>query len=920
MIAPNRGDNLFVAQATQLATIPSFHASPAMTSAGMASAHMGIPASLRILAEAMALPGTQEGMLSHCPLRLAASPLAVRDHTDQPASPVPCARQHYALQQEVQGPLASNEGLINPGLEEPAQLLDGSDALQEELDEQQLEPGPHTGHQATGQQQFINIPCRPPDPASMQPAVGLHLIQQAISMLEGVSPPLPDMIDEDWLAYVHKFVLPLQHFRAGFISTRLAVWQCYFKHFGLTAKAKQILQWLQHGLDIHWVPYDAASQHKHPKYHKRLQLIRELLRKTVGAHRVEAALHGNMPQQVHFSNRVSLGMYEEFVDSAIQDLLKTGAICPWTEPQQITVISGMGVAVDRKGKKRLILDARYINLFDKYEGFSYESLSDVPQYLQPGDFIMLTDLKAGYHQVKMHPNTYRFLGIQYKGHVYYFAHLPFGLSSACKAYTVLMGEVYRPLRMKGQRMSFLIDDAFFAWLSKPEAKRQGMIVLMVLSALGFFLSIPKCQLLALPTGQFLGLIINAPQSKFEIPTEKKEYILQLIEEGLQKNGLTSRHLAKIAGVLLSVKEAVHMAPLYTRLLFRAVAAAQGWDVHVPDEAWQFAKDDLLHWKRYLLQQPGKSWARRQNVHHVTGDVSGIGYAGYSDLLPAPVVLSYNTDEWAALSADPHSLSSVHRETRNAQLTLQTVILQRASQVQGALLVYFGDNQGSISCLRKMRGLGSTLAVVRELYAVAAAHDVALEFIWKPRTTAEIQLADELSRTIDTSDFALNNTLFVRLCKQWGFPTADVFAGQSRRFHKHKKFFTSHFTPDTAGVDAMLQDWACLKDSQGRLQLWVFPPFQLVGQVIQKLLKHRSNAILLLPAWVCYWTTTLSSLPIQDEYCLPYHRGMYILGSRLPPSMQQSGCPYSLKECLKGSRYLCTIAGGSDLGSSPSLVS
>lgn len=45
----------------------------------------------------------------------------------------------------------------------------------------------------------------------------------------------------------------------------------------------------------------------------------------------------------------------------------------------------------------------------------------------------------------------RFLGIQYKGQVYsvgYFAHLPFGLSSACKAYTVLMGEVYKPLRLK----------------------------------------------------------------------------------------------------------------------------------------------------------------------------------------------------------------------------------------------------------------------------------------------------------------------------------------------------------------------------------------------------------------------------------------------------------------------------------------
>ena len=443
-------------------------------------------------------------------------------------------------------------------------------------------------------------------------------------------------------------------------------------------------------------------------------------------------------------------------------------------------------------------------------------------------------------------------------------------------------------------MSYLIDDAFFVWLGKQEAKRQGMLVLMIFAALGFFLSIPKCQLLGQPTGKFLGLIISACDSKFLIPEDKKEYILQLIKEGLLADRMTARQLAKIAGLMLSVKEAVHMAPLYTRMLFRAVAAAQSWDNWVPREEGQFAKGDLLHWKKYLLKQSGKSWSRRQVVYHVVGDVSGTGYAGYSTLLPAPIILSYDTDEWAALQADPHSLSSVHRETQNAKLALQTVIQHRPDAVAGALLVYTGDNQGSMSCLRKMRGLGNTLEVVRELYDLAAAHDVDLKFIWQPRTTAQIQLADTLSRTVDTSDFALANAIFERVCRQWGFPTADVFAGQARKFHKHSKFYTAYFTPGTAGVDAMLQDWTSLKDSKGRLQLWVFPPFNLVGQVIMKLLLHKTDAILLLPAWVCYWTATLSRLPIQDECYLPFNRGMYVLGSRLPPSMQHSGCPYPLR--------------------------
>jgi len=46
---------------------------------------------------------------------------------------------------------------------------------------------------------------------------------------------------------------------------------------------------------------------------------------------------------VHFATRVFVGMHEEFVNGAIQDLLKTGAIRPWIEQKPITVISGLGV-------------------------------------------------------------------------------------------------------------------------------------------------------------------------------------------------------------------------------------------------------------------------------------------------------------------------------------------------------------------------------------------------------------------------------------------------------------------------------------------------------------------------------------------------------------------------------------------------
>lgn len=803
--------------------------------------------------------------------------------------------QSDAAMAYLQGPLASYREHVNTELQTPAAncLPDMEEVWQDQLDGQQFDLGAQEGLQAPSQLTTMTIPPRPPDPLELQPQAGLDLMHQAIAMLLGTLPDLPEMSDEAWVAHVKSMLLPLEHFRAGFISTRIDSWQLYFQQFGMTAKARQILQWLEHGLDISWVPVDSLSQQKHPRYAKKVELVRALLTKTVGAEQVASKLQGSEPQHVHFQNRASVSIHAEFVDDNIKELLRTGAIRPWLREEPITVSSGLGVALDRIGKKRLILDARYINLFDEYHSFSYESLADVPNYLKPDDFVMLTDLKAGYHQVRMHPGTHRFLGIQYGGQVYYFEHLPFGLSSACRAYTILMGEVYRPLRQRGQRMSYLIDDAFFVWKGRHLAKKEALVVLMIFTALGLFLSIPKCQLLAQPTGKFLGLLVNAADSKFEIPEEKRAYILQLLQDALQRESISARQMAKIAGVLLSVKEAVHMAPLYTRLLFRALSATYDWDSPVPELERQFAQDDLHHWKDYLIKQNGKSWLRRSQIYHAAGDVSGTGYAGYSSLLPAPMVMSYSTEDWEAMQADPYSLSSVLRETKNAQLVLETVIKHRSTTLQGALLVYTGDNQGSIACLAKMMGKGDILDAVRQVYEVAAAHDVALEFIWKPRESPEIQLADSLSRYVDTADFALNQATFQRLGKRWGFPTADVFAGGAHKFHKHNRYYTLHYTPKTAGVNAMLQDWNKLSNSVGRLLLWVFPAFQLVGAVIRKLLLHKTAAVLLLPAWTCYWTAMLESLPIVDSCKLPFHRGMYVMGSRLPLSMQQAGCPYAL---------------------------
>lgn len=178
------------------------------------------------------------------------------------------------------------------------------------------------------------------------------------------------------------------------------------------------------------------------------------------------------------------------------------------------------MVVNRKGKKRLIVDARYLNMYLRYMALKYESLADAIAQLQKGDYMWLTNFKSGYHQVPMHPDTYQYLGLMIAGRVYVMPFLRFGVASACREYTQLMAEVYRPLRLKGKNMAFLIDDAVGAAARQGKARYHALTFVMVLSALGFYLSVEKCLLDPALRGLFLGLLLDSQQCMTWVPEDK----------------------------------------------------------------------------------------------------------------------------------------------------------------------------------------------------------------------------------------------------------------------------------------------------------------------------------------------------------------------------------------------------------------
>ncbi len=343
---------------------------------------------------------------------------------------------------------------------------------------------------------------------------------------------------------------------------------------------------------------------------------------------------------------------------------------------------------------------------------------------------------------------------------------------------------------------------------------------------------------------------------------------------------------------MSVSAAVNMPPLYIRRLYQSMG--ENMDSIAEDAG--LALQDLQYWHNNIDICDGKSWLRKAESIHICGDASKVGYGAYTpnDELQQPMVMSFDAAEIQLMRAN--QLSSVFREVKNVRLAVETVVSRLGPEfVAGKVIVYTGDCMPAIQDLQKMKGTVNVFPEVKRLFLFAAVHDIDLEFIWESRESDALLHADTLSRVEDSSEIFLSKSAFRHICMlsskgvRWGFPTLDVFAGGAKDQHLVSKFYSLYFTPKALAASAMFQNWAKDACSHGRSgMLWVFPPFHLIGAVINKLLVEQTNAIVILPRFLRFWTAMLEQLPVFAIHELSYYSKLYTIGSGAPKYMQGQG--------------------------------
>ena len=147
------------------------------------------------------------------------------------------------------------------------------------------------------------------------------------------------------------------------------------------------------------------------------------------------------------------------IDLEVSKLLQKGAIVAvlpdYSQPQFISRV----FSVPKKdGSLRLVVNLKPFNKFIRNTHFKMENIQMLRDLLRRDDWMVSIDLKDAYLLIPIIETHQRFLRFAWKGGVFQFQALPFGLSSAPRIFTKVLRSVGAFLRQRGWRLIIYIDD------------------------------------------------------------------------------------------------------------------------------------------------------------------------------------------------------------------------------------------------------------------------------------------------------------------------------------------------------------------------------------------------------------------------------------------------------------------------------
>ena len=438
----------------------------------------------------------------------------------------------------------------------------------------------------------------------------------------------------------------------------------------------------------------------------------------------------SFPEPTVFKNNRSSLSHADFVEDAIRDLVESGRVLHTEVPPR--VVNPLSVSVQANGKKRLILDLRYVNKFLHKMHVKYEDWKTAMSYFARGAYMFSFDLKSGYHHVEIFEGHQTYLGFSWKHSnsnqvkFYVFTVLPFGLSSAPHVFTKILKPLEKHWKYQGICLAVFLDDG---WGIEKDSQVCGVVANAVRADLfkaGFVTNEDTSVWIPCQRLDWLGITWDSARGTIEIVDGRAVKIMNTIDSIIASDFvLSARRLASFTVQIISTAPVSgNISRIMTRHCIMSTLSAQHWDSEVKMDS--YCVEELYFWKNNLNSIKVRDcflFNKPQRFAYSDASATGCGS-----------VITLNEDCVCHKLWEPSecSMSSTWRELAAIDFALESF----APILEGSLVKWFTDSQTAARIVEvgSMKLDLHRLAI--KIFQFCAERSIRLEVQWIPRTENE----------------------------------------------------------------------------------------------------------------------------------------------------------------------------------------
>ena len=480
------------------------------------------------------------------------------------------------------------------------------------------------------------------------------------------------------------------------------------------------------------------------------------------------------------------------------------------------------------GSSRLILNLKKLNNFVETYHFKLEDVRTAQKLMLPRCYMATLDLKDAYYLIPIAKEDRKYLRFYFQSELFEFTTLPFGLSCAPYIYTKLMKPIVAFLRKLGFLSVIYLDDLLLMGKNYSDCMENINFTITTLNKLGFVVNYKKSNIFPSMNCTFLGLCLDSEKMTIELPKDKRNSTLKLINKYSKLKKCKIRDFASFIGTLGFCCQAAKYGWAYVknfeRLKIKALANHNN-SFEAVLELDLDLEEDFEWWRSNILKIYKPIQILKFSLEIFTdSSKTGWGVCCKNERIHgfwSTKERTYHINLLEILAAF-FGLKSFVKDMKNCNILLRC------------------DNTTAITYINKMGGtLSKDLNIAsKQIWKWCESRNIFI-FASYIRSKDNV-IADFESRRLEPeTEYELSDVAFKEICKVFGNPEVDLFA--SRANAKCQKYVSWKKDPGSMDIDAFTIEWK-------PYFFYAFPPFALILKILRKIEQEGARGSLVVPNW------------------------------------------------------------------------